>query len=662
MKNSFVSVIASATVLWALYLAAPLLPRGTTWGFHFLEFLDPLAPVGFIIIGVLLFITVVKQWGIQSLSRCAAWTSSHPLILPFCFLPIFAAMGLLFRVRVPLLGDSWFLVRNFADAIQGTDVILPRDEPLATYYFSAVTGLFGVNTYSGFLDAFFAADMLLGAGFILVAWSTVRAVFTAPLERLVSFFIVCTLPAMLLFFGYVETYSAVLFVLSLYVLAGVFYLRGRLPFAFVALAFLLQLLTHYLTLLTLPSLAYLVYAGWKRGDSRQLMVGVAAFAVTVLLVLASIGFNVENYFSQVPHKHVLPLVTPDAISERYSSPYTMFSPYHFTDLANLAFLLAGAAAILLVAAFTPGVRMRKDTTSAAAGWRSEIEKFLIVAAGPIVLFTLVAKFDLGTARDWDVVAPYSYILTLFALTAYFRRVPSATDSRPVLLAGGMSLICSLLWFTVNASPAWSVERFTGLLDPGLIGQGGMYNGSLYLSRYYAQVGIGEERSAELWENYVNLYPGDLRGYRNVIANMKSARAESVTGTLRGWLHKFGENPVTKGSVVGLSLESGNFALDQNRLGDAGRFYTIAVSADSGSAAAWNNLGIVRARGGDFGEARGMFMRAVEIDTSFADAWFNLGRAQVALGDLQRGRHAFVLSARFGNDAARKILSETPGGK
>ncbi|HLB00245.1 MAG TPA: hypothetical protein VJO14_02570, partial [Bacteroidota bacterium] len=564
----------------------------------------------------------------------------------------------IFRVRVPLLGDGWFLVRNFAGAIQGTDTLLPRDEPLATYYFSTVIGLFGVKTYPGFLDAFFAGDMILGAGFILIAWATVRVLFTGAVERLVSFAIVCSLPAMNLFFGYVETYSVVLFTLALYAWTGSLFLRRRAPFVLAALAFLLQVLTHYLTILTLPSLLYLGYIGWRRGDAKQIIAGAAAFGLSALLVLAVVEFSVENYFSRVPHRHYLPVVQPDDINERYSSPYTMFSPYHAVDLGNLAVLLAAAAAFLFVSAPSAGPRGDTGSSEAHAG----TGRFLLSASLPVVLFTLVAKFDLGMARDWDVIAPYSYLLTLSALGRYFRRARPGDDARPVVLAGGMSLACSLLWFSVNASPAASVERFLSLLDPRMIGQGGMYNGNLYLSRYYRQAGIGEERSAALWERYLGLYPGDMRAYRNIIVNMQAAPPDAVIEKMSGWRRRFGDNPVTRGAVVTLSLEAGNSALGKNRPGEAGIFYAAALAADSGSAAAWNNLGIVRARAGDFGDASRMFTRAVEIDSTFADAWFNLGRAWVALGDDESGRRAFTLSARFGNEAAKKLLSGDSAGR
>ncbi len=666
MKNRIVAAIATAASLTALYLAAPFLPRSTTWGFHFLAFLGPAAPFVFLAAVLLLLAAAANRRTSGAITRGAGSAGSRRFLVPAVALSVFAATGFLFRVRIPLLGDSWFLVRNFAGAIQGTEVLLPRDEPLATLYFSAVTDLLGVKTYGGFLNAFFAGDMVLGAAFILAAWATVRTVFNGGAERLVSFLLLCTLPAMLLFFGYVETYSSVLLMLSLYLLSGVRFLRGRLPFAWVALAFLLQVLTHYLTVLMLPSLLYLAYAGWKRGQAAQVMTGAAAFAAGALLALASVGFDVGNYFSQVPHRHYLPIVTPESLDERYSSPYTMFSPLHLLDLANLTVLLGGAAVILLLSALVPGVRGRNAPQGTAAGTRPgpgpapDVRKFLFTACGPVVCFTLVAKFDLGTARDWDVVAPYSYLLTLTALAVYFRRVPAADDPRPALVAGGMGLICSLLWFTVNSSPAASIERFTSLLDPDLLGQGGMYNGSLYLSRYYRQAGAAEEKSAALWERYLDLYPGDVRGYRNVVVNMRGAGAEAVTGAFARWLRTFGDNPVTRDAVVNLSIESGNLALGENRLGDAGRYYAAALAADSGSASGWNNLGIVLARRGDFGTAARYFARAVEIDTAFADAWFNLGRSQVALGDPEGGRTSFLFSARFGNDAARKILSDTTG--
>ncbi len=662
MNGGDKTAVFFVSLLAALHIAALFLPAELTWGFHFLRFLGPLHAASYaLLVGVLIFASVTGRLG-PAVERLAAPPGVRiPLLLP-AGLALFVAAGFVFRVDVPLLGDSWYLVSNFASAIRGTNEVLPRNEPLATWYLTMVLALFKVKSYPAFLDAFFAGGLFLGAGFVVVLHALTGVIFPERRPRLVAFVLICSLPCMVLFFGYVETYAAVLFALSLFTLASALYVAGRVPFTVVAMAFLLQVLTHYLTALTLPSLAYLAWLGVQRGRGRGVAVGAAVSCGAFLLVLASVGFDVTNYFSQVPHKHYLPLTTPVDQVERYSSPYTLFAPYHFLDLGNLAILLLAPAAALCLCAL-PGAARRADKRIAAGAapdqgqsTRRAMERFLLASMAPAALFAFVAKYDLGTARDWDVLGPFSFLFVLHALLLLYRRAPDGGFVLPAATVAGATLLNSVVWWTLVGSHAPTVERFRALMDERLMGQAGMYNANLYLSRYYHQAGIGEQESAELWLAYIQRYPGDIRGFRNVLTNTRRQGAAAAAEKLLGWSRAFGRNPLTDRTMVSLAVEWGNTALEENRDADAELLYETAIDINPADAPSWNNLGTVHARRDAFAEAAAMFSRAVALDSTFADAWFNLGRAWLATGRSAEAREAIATAARLGNRAARSLLS------
>jgi tetratricopeptide (TPR) repeat protein len=658
MKSELRPVISLVSLIVALHLAALFLPPSLTWGFHFLKFLGPMYPVAYVLAAALLAVAALRG-RLDPAVDLLAGASRRPVTLFAAALAVFAALGFVFRVDVPLLGDSWYLVKNFAGALRGTEEVLPRDEPLATWYLSAVLGLFGVRNYPEFLGAFFAGGMALGAGFLLAAFATTRVLFTDPRHRAVAFLTVCAFPAAVLFFGYVETYAAVLLMISLFVLSGLLYLRGKLGFWVVAVAFLAQALTHYLTIITFPALAYLGYLGVRGGKKNDVAWGTGAACAIFLAALFAVGFDVSNYFSQVPHKHYLPLFAPQDPVERYSSPYTLLSPFHFLDLANLAaLLLTPAIGIAGVGLWYGRANARKP--AAGKGTGPQIARrdilFLVGASAPPLLFGFIAKFDLGTARDWDVLAPYSYIVLLLAFAWAFRRAPGVVAARSAAVIAASTLLHSMLWWTVTGSDAAAVERFRSLMDERLTGQMGMYNANLYLSRYYRQVKKDERESAELWLRYIWLYPGDVRGFRNVLYNTQDEGPAAAAEKIRGWSRAFGHNQFTDRTMVELALELGNAALDTGAFDDAEHFYRAAIDIDPKSPAAWNNLGTVHARRERFGEAADMFSRAVDLDPGFADAWFNLGRTWLATGNVSGAREAFEQSARLGNRSAKSLLS------
>src|SRR5262249_54023056 len=144
-----------------------------------------------------------------------------------------------------------------SDSLRGLSPLLPRNEPLATYYFSGALSLFGVRSYSEFLDGFFFAELVLGIGFIVILFLLAREIFEDPTARLQAFLLLLVLPYGQLFFGYVEVYSVVLVALSLYMLAAARYLNGRLPFPATMWCFVLLVLTHFISALLLPSVLYL---------------------------------------------------------------------------------------------------------------------------------------------------------------------------------------------------------------------------------------------------------------------------------------------------------------------------------------------------------------------------------------------------------------------
>jgi tetratricopeptide (TPR) repeat protein len=281
---------------------------------------------------------------------------------------------------------------------------------------------------------------------------------------------------------------------------------------------------------------------------------------------------------------------------------------------------------------------------------------LLYAAAPVFLFGFIAKFDLGTARDWDVLAPYSYIVLLLAFRWAFWRAPGATAAKSAAIIAASTLLQSILWWTVTGADSAAVDRFRSLMDERLTGQGGMYSANLYLSRYYRQAGRDERESAELWLNYILLYPGDIRGFRNVLNLTRTEGAAAAAEKIRGWSRAFGRNPLTDRTMVELAVEFGNEALDGNALDDAEHFFRAAIDIDPKVAASWNNLGTVQARRERFEDAADMFSRAVELDPGFADAWFNLGRTWLATGKIAGAREAFEESARLGNRSAKSLLS------
>jgi tetratricopeptide (TPR) repeat protein len=93
-------------------------------------------------------------------------------------------------------------------------------------------------------------------------------------------------------------------------------------------------------------------------------------------------------------------------------------------------------------------------------------------------------------------------------------------------------------------------------------------------------------------------------------------------------------------------EMGNLLLLNGRRQDAEMRYKQAVGIDPKFAAAWNNLGVVRASMGKYYPAEEAYKKAVKIQPNYALAWYNLGTVLDARNlytdAIEAYRRAFVL--------------------
>jgi tetratricopeptide (TPR) repeat protein len=327
----------------------------------------------------------------------------------------------------------------------------------------------------------------------------------------------------------------------------------------------------------------------------------------------------------------------------------MFSPYHGLDLFNFAILLLSPA-ILLVA-----VGGRALQTGFG---RSPEGRFLLSGLLPVIAFLLVAKFDLGAAKDWDVCAPYAFLAALFAVALVFRE-SSAVRRGAVLLAAILALLQTAAYVRVNAGSAVAVRRYDALLDRRTMSNVSFYAATLHLASYYHQVN-DTLAPADLWQRYVVAFPQDARGYQNLIANSTrfgpSAYGRIMT-TYEQWL---GMNPTDTVALItyaGFCLDAGNERYGNGSLEEAARFYERAVALDPFQERACNNLGSIYAQRGDLPKAIEFFQRAILLDSTYSDPYYNLGSAYEDRGEKAKGLGFKKQAARLGNAAAQTQLQQ-----
>jgi tetratricopeptide (TPR) repeat protein len=643
------AALVFSALLVVLHLLALFSPSALNWGFHFLAFLPPFVVLLYVSAAIAGCFGALSGHGERWVGSASNFLFRRPLQFLSVILIAFVVSAAAFRITVPLLGDSFYLVRNYSESLQGIAPLYARNEPLATYYFALLLNARHVSTFGGFMATFFIAELLLGIGFIINAFVIIRAVLSDSKSQLLALLLVLVVPYIQVFFGYVETYSVVLFTLSLYILACVLSLKGKAPFPLVPLSFLLLALVHYLSILSLPSLLYAAYREYRHRGFRPVLIGFGCAAAVFLALLVGVNFDVSQFSSAVPHHHYLSISKPEDAADAESQAYTLFSPFHALDLANYLILMSPGVFLLLIFAAV------RDKFSVPG---SPVQRLLFLAIAPVFSFLLIVKFDLGAAKDWDVFAPYFFLTTLLAGISFLEPFKPGS-AKITLLVLVISALNSLLYVGLNSTKQASIRRYMSLADPRTVSHLSRYAFSLHLSQYDHQVG-NSPGALDIWKRYITSDPSDGRGYRNLITNLgmeidlprgpepavPAHVPEQIRDTYERWLTVDSTNDALRTEFTRFCIDAGNDSFHKERLDEAESYYSLAIRTQPDNANAYNNLGSVYAQEGKRDRAVELYRKALGLRPEYAEALYNLGNLYAEQGDSAQSRQLLAHAARL----------------
>ncbi len=604
-------------LLLMLYGIGILSPTIFTWGYDFFGVLPRACYIATIILIACAGFLLVKN---QDASHTGPlnFLTRHPTATFMLIGLLWIGLSYFLRVRAPLLGDGFFLVKNFSDAFHGTAPVYFRDEPLATGYFWVFFNMIGFpSTYQGFLQGYLGAELLLEAGFLLLVYSTLRFMTDDPMARLLGLLSVLAMPTMQLFFGYIETYAVTLFVLALYIFLAVLTLRGKIPFWALTICYLLLFLTHYMNTLLLPSLMYVAYREVKLRGWVSVAGGFGIAFSILLFILIAIGFDIDPYTTTVPHHHYLPLSPSTNAADMMTEAYTLFSPYHFSDLLNYGILM-GLPLLIAI----PLLRHRGVDSTLV---RRDMGIFFLSSFAALGAGLFVLKFDLGAVRDWDVFAADFFIIPLY-LTVRSAEGADRRTVRTLLFLIIVLLLHSSGFWLVNADPGATIRRYSTIFDKRTLSHGAYYTASLNLAQYYHQI-HEDENAIEVWKKFQVEYPDDIRAYENLISNYQKlvpTRLTDIENVYKEWIRAIPLDTTARQLYRNYCVDRGNAYFNSGDISNAAQYYMKALSIDSTYSSALNNLGSVYAQQGDNKLAEIYYRRALSGDSSYGEAMYNLG--------------------------------------
>jgi tetratricopeptide (TPR) repeat protein len=282
------------------------------------------------------------------------------------------------------------------------------------------------------------------AGALLIALA--RTMTERASTFAVSAGLLLTLASGQLYFGYIEVYPIVSVAVLLYVLAGVWVERKRLPAAGAGVALSLALSAHLATVLLLPSYAHLILRQ-RIEPLRRLVLLVFPLLLTGLL-LALLGLGRDD------------LLRPFAVASIAVRSQGQNAANLVTGVgAALGDWMNAVALVLPIPSLVFLARLFAPRTTNAV---TVPVSFLAWAAVPGLFLAFLLAIPGSPAQDWDLLAVSLIPAALFCVVW---GGPVLAAAGPAVHAGliGMGLASLLTFAAVNASESNAERRFESLL-------------------------------------------------------------------------------------------------------------------------------------------------------------------------------------------------------
>jgi tetratricopeptide (TPR) repeat protein len=576
------------------------------WGFNHYVFL----PVHWVYILVSLGCVLCLPWiAMRALTfheYLAGRLSTSRLSRRILDIAVVGALGTLFwylRASHHLLGDGNLLIR-----VLGAGSWFHPHETLDHIIHHVVFTV--ANSWIGWDAETVYAVLSVGAGITYAIASMRLGSFLG--QKLLVPALLLTLGTVVLFMGYVESYSLATAAILVYMVLALQHTNGKRRVIWPAVALITGVALHHAVAFMVPSLLYLLLSGPEGAVARSLKSAIWAgvLALIVAAILSTSWLSQRGGLSLM----IVPLSLADI------SQYTLLSWKHLVDFTNEQVLvspLGWIAAAFFTAAFFRTKALRQ----------SRRFRFLFVAAVFPFVFSLLLRPGLGGSRDWDLwsLGTLPYIVAATCWLAY-GLCDSQKSRYGLYIITVVGFFHILPWIAVNHSAELSLRHFRSMLvENPLWTSRRIAAGRAELAWLHSQQSDYAEAIRQI-EEAITLAPEVGRYWRGLgTYYFHEGRIEQSESCLRKAIDLDPRDAASHSKLGQL------YAL-QGRLADAESLLKKAVEIDPDLAHAYFSLGILYEKQGNATAAREAYLKATEVRPLVALYWYNLAKCLSALSD------------------------------
>jgi Tetratricopeptide repeat len=485
---------------------------------------------------------------------------------------------------------------------------------LTSYCQMLLAGLPGLDAREG-VRLF---SVVSGVVFALAAVGMARTLFTDRARRAGLAALLLSSGAGVLFFGTLEVYAPLAAGTAVYLYAGIRHLKQGGSLWFPALALGVTFCLHGSAGLLLPSLVLLANEGRIRPFRiKRSLVAAAGFLLPVAATFAGLFFlswgghppgaapdRVGNFLGALGQGPLLPFVKTTA---NLPYRYALFDLDHLVGVLNLVFLSAPVGVLLLLLG-------RRQT-------RDPLFRFLLVAAGFLVLFPVFWNISFPLRRDWDLFVNMGVPLTLLGGLLFF-----GEERRPgrILTVVAVSLFTFVPFVVANARAPLGTYAADVAMAFGLLPESGERN----------------RMAGEKWERLAREQALPEQAiHEAAVELMEQGKMPEAEDLVRDGVSRYPESPLL---IAHFGMLRMHFSDDKR----ARELFWQAVREEPYMLIAWLNLAALARKTGDNEEAVRILERGIRIasrDDRAAAAYDLLGRTLLDLGERRRAREAYALA-------------------
>lgn len=463
-------IVAAIFAVYVAVVVASFLPDARLWGINHLAFYSPavrISALGLIGISFIPFIARHIYSALLGLSRTIKH-GGQGVESALTFIAIFSvALFIILRSSTDLLGDGQLVATNFQLARDGDEQVVTRSvqsiltenhiAPGTTVLYYGAEKFVGGVLKRAPVFGIRLFNCVLGAAFLYIFFGLLRKSSFSREIRLWLLILTLFASSMQLFFGYVENYTPLVFLLFLYVVSSMPILHGRGRLWIPIVLFVLSVFMHIQAVLFAPSLVLLIL---HRLGGR-LWTATEKYAAPVLILLMIVGTALIGVFTGAS-KHFLPLVGNE-------ETYGVFSMTHLWDVLNEIMLLMPILPVLLVMVWVSRKRPQKNSSGHEVKWFSLASewRFVYLILACCLIYLILFKSDIGMGRDWDLFTMSSVGLIPLAalvLNRFLRSIKDQAGAAVVVVPAVLiTIVLGSAWIGINASSSRSVDRFESML-------------------------------------------------------------------------------------------------------------------------------------------------------------------------------------------------------